>query len=100
MIAGNDFNSFITFINNDLSKTPVNQLFLRINYNYQFKSHPELAEKNALTEQQVKKMVKTAAQHNIEIIPIINSIGIAQFHCVLLHWQVDLNNKYFPEFQL
>jgi len=70
-----NFNNFISFINDDLSKTPVNQLFLRINYNYQFKSHPELAEKNALTEQQVKTMVQTAAKHNIEIIPIINMLG-------------------------
>jgi len=69
------FNSFIDFINDDLSKTAVNQLFLRINYNYQFKSHPELADKNALSEQQVKVLVKTAAKYNIEIIPIINLLG-------------------------
>jgi len=73
--APDKFASFIDFINDDLSKTAVNQLFLRINYNYQFKSHPELAEKNALSEQQVKKLVNTAAKHNIEIIPIINLLG-------------------------
>jgi len=69
------FDSFIDFINEDLSKTAVNQLFLRINYNYQFKSHPELADKNALSEQQVKTLVSTAAKFNIEIIPIINLLG-------------------------
>jgi len=69
------FDDFIKFINEDLSKTAVNQLFLRINYNYQFKSHPELADKKALSEQQVKTLVKTAAKHNIEIIPIINLLG-------------------------
>jgi hypothetical protein len=42
-----NFNCFISFIKEDLSKTPVNQLFLRINYNYQFKSHPELAENSS-----------------------------------------------------
>jgi len=73
--APEKFNSFIKFINNDLSKTAVNQLFLRINYNYQFKSHPELADKNALSQLQVKILVNTAAEHNIEIIPIINLLG-------------------------
>jgi len=68
-------NSFIEFINDDLSKTAVNQLFLRINYNYQFKSHPELADKNALSEPQVKTIVNTAAKYNIEVIPIINLLG-------------------------
>jgi hypothetical protein len=90
-----NFNSFITFINNDLSKTPVNQLFLRINYNYQFKSHPELAEKNALTEQQVKKMVKTAAQHNIEIIPIINMLGHQSWKKDNIHSLL----RVYPEFE-
>ena len=66
---------FLRFIDEDLSKTAVNQLFLRINYNYQFKSHPELADKNALSEQQVKSLVNTAAKYNIEIIPIINLLG-------------------------
>lgn len=69
------FESFIDFINNDLSKTAVNQLYLRINYNYQFKSHPELAGKNALSEQQVNTLVNAAAKYNIEIIPIINLLG-------------------------
>jgi len=69
------FNRFIDFINDDLSKTAVNQLFLRINYNYQFTSYPELADKNALSEQQVKHLVNTATKHNIEIIPIINLLG-------------------------
>jgi len=73
--APDKFASFIDFINDDLSKTAVNQLFLRINYNYQFKSHPELADKNALSEQQVKAIVNTAAKYNIEIIPIINLLG-------------------------
>jgi len=73
--APDKFTSFIDFINDDLSKTAVNQLFLRINYNYQFKSHPELTDKNALSEQQVKLLVNTAAKYNIEVIPIINLLG-------------------------
>jgi hypothetical protein len=93
--APDDFNRFISFINEDLSNTPVNQLFLRINYNYKFKSHPELAEKNALTEQQVKQMVKTAAQYNIEIIPIINMLGHQSWKKDNIHSLL----RVYPEFE-
>jgi hypothetical protein len=90
-----NFNRFISFIKEDLSKTPVNQLFLRINYNYQFKSHPELAEKNALTEQQVKQIVKTAAQYKIEIIPIINMLGHQSWKKDNIHSLL----RVYPEFE-
>lgn len=90
-----NFNHFIDFVNNDLSKTAVNQLFLRINYNYQFKSHPELAEKNALTELQVRTIVKTAAQYNIEIIPIINMLGHQSWKKDIIHSLL----RVYPEFE-
>ena len=90
-----NFNSFITFLDSDLSKTPVNQLFLRINYNYKFKSHPELAEKNALTEQQIKTMVQTAAKYNIEIIPIINMLGHQSWKKDNIHSLL----RVYPEFE-
>ena len=90
-----NFNNFITFLDNDLSKTPVNQLFLRINYNYKFKSHPELAEKNALTEQQIKTMVQTAAKYNIEIIPIINMLGHQSWKKDNIHSLL----RVYPEFE-
>ncbi|MGB1199926.1 MAG: family 20 glycosylhydrolase [Cognaticolwellia aestuarii] len=90
-----NFNHFLNFINNDLSKTSVNQLFLHINYNYQFKSHPELAEKEALTEQHVKKIVKTTSQYNIEIIPIINMLGHQSWKKDNIH---SLLREY-PEFE-
>jgi len=66
---------FISFINDDLAKTSINKLFVRINYGYQFKSYPELAEKGALSEKQVKLIIKAAGQHNIELVPIINLLG-------------------------
>lgn len=90
-----NFNRFMSFIDNDLSKTPVNQLFLRINYNYQFKSHPELAEKNALTEQQIKKIVQAVAKHNIEIIPIINMLGHQSWKKDNIHSLL----RVYPEFE-
>lgn len=70
-----DVDTFIHFIEHDLAKTPVNQLFLRINYNFKFKSHPELADKAALSEAQVKRIVKAANKHGIEVIPLVNLLG-------------------------
>jgi len=66
---------FIKFIEEDLSNTPVNTLFLKINYQYQFKSHPELTDHNALSKKDVKQLVKTCQQHNINLIPLINLLG-------------------------
>lgn len=47
--------SFVTFINNELAPRKVNTLVLRIDFNYQFKSHPELRDTIALSLQDVKK---------------------------------------------
>ena len=49
--------SFVTFINEELAPKKVNTLVLRVDYNYKYKSHPELVDKDALTPQQVKKIV-------------------------------------------
>ena len=66
---------FVKFIEEDLSKTAVNVLFLRINYNYKFTSHPELADKNALSTSDVKNIVKACNVNGITIIPLINLLG-------------------------
>jgi len=63
---------FIKFVKNDLSKTAVNTLFLRVNYNFKFKSHPELADRQALSTKEVKKIVDVCKKHNIDLIPIVN----------------------------
>ncbi|PCI02130.1 MAG: glycoside hydrolase [Flavobacteriaceae bacterium] len=66
---------FIKFIEEDLSNTPVNTLFLKINYQYQFNSHPELVDNNALSKKDVKQIVNTCQQNNINLIPLINLLG-------------------------
>ena len=67
--------SFIVFINKELAPHKINTLILRIDYNYQYKSHPELAEASALSLAQVKKLVNACKQNNIDIIPQINLLG-------------------------
>src|SRR4051812_16477863 len=50
--------SFIRFIHEELAPRKVNTLIIRIDYGYEFKSHPELREQSPLTEKQVKQIVK------------------------------------------
>jgi N-acetyl-beta-hexosaminidase len=67
--------SFLLFINDGLAKNRVNTLILRVDYNYQYKSHPELVGNGALSTEQVKRIVKACRQNNISIIPQINLLG-------------------------
>lgn len=66
---------FVKFINEELAPRDVNTLVLRVDYDYQFKSHPELADENGLTEKDVKKLVTACKQNNIRLIPQINMLG-------------------------
>jgi hypothetical protein len=67
--------SFVTFIEKELAPRKVNTLILRIDYGYQYTSHPELRDNNALTSQQVKQLVNAAKRNNIRIIPQVNLLG-------------------------
>lgn len=49
---------FVNFITNELVPMNVNTLVILIDYKYEYKSHPELVGDNALSKQDVKKIVK------------------------------------------
>ncbi len=66
---------FIKFIAEELAPRKVNTLILRIDYNYQFESQPELRDKSALSKAEVKKLVAVCRQNQIRIIPQINLLG-------------------------
>jgi hypothetical protein len=67
--------SFITFIDSELAPREVNTLVLRVDYKYQFKSHPELIDSGALSQEQVKMLVAACKRNNIHLIPQINLLG-------------------------
>ena len=67
--------SFVTFINQELAPRRINTLILRVDYHYQYKSHPELIDSVALSAADVKKIVNACKQHNIRIVPQINLLG-------------------------
>ena len=71
----NGVDDFVKFINEELASRKVNTLILLIDYNYQFKSHPELRDSIALSKSDVKKIVSACKKNNIEIIPQIDLLG-------------------------
>jgi N-acetyl-beta-hexosaminidase len=70
-----DVDAFTKFIVEELAPRHVNTLILRVDYRYEFKSHPELVDSFALSKSDVKEMVKACKKNNIRIIPQINLLG-------------------------
>ena len=85
--------SFVNFINNELAPRKINTLILRVDFNYQFKSHPELRDAVALSFEDVKKMVAACKKNNIKLVPQINLLGHQS-------WASQTSNllKVYPEF--
>lgn len=71
----NNVDRFIKFINEELPSANINTLILRVDFNYEFESHPELRDSIALSKQQVKQLVAACEQNNIRLIPQINLLG-------------------------
>jgi hypothetical protein len=67
--------SFERFINQELDPRKVNTLILRVDYNYQYESHPELRDSIALSKRDVKKIVNACKKNNIRVIPQVNLLG-------------------------
>ncbi len=86
-------NRFVQFIDQELAPRKVNTLILRIDWNYQFESHPELRDSNALSKEDVKQLVKVAKKNSIRLIPQINLLGHQS-------WAGQIENllKVYPEF--
>lgn len=84
---------FVSFIHEELGPRNINTLVLRVDYNYQFESHPELRDEDALSKNDVKKLVAAGRQHGIKIIPQINLLGHQS-------WAGTIGNllKIYPEF--
>ncbi len=85
--------TFATFVQQELAPRHVNTLILRIDYNYQYESHPELRDAQGLSKDDVKKLVGVCRSHGIRIIPQINLLGHQS-------WASTPNNllRKYPEF--
>ncbi|ACU61406.1 Glycoside hydrolase, family 20, catalytic core [Chitinophaga pinensis DSM 2588] len=67
--------AFIKFIKEELAPRKVNTLVLRIEYNYQYESYPELRDSAALSKADIKKLVQVCRQNGISLIPQLNLLG-------------------------
>ena len=66
---------FCKFIEEELAPAHFNMLILRVDWNYEYESHPELRDPTHLTKADVKKMVDVCKKHNIQLAPQINLLG-------------------------
>ena len=73
--APKDVDAFTKFIVEELAPRKVNTLVLRVDFGYQYKSHPELSDSISLSKADVKKMVDACKKNNIRIIPQVNLLG-------------------------
>jgi hypothetical protein len=74
-----DLDAFIAFIDHELRPRHVNTLILRVEYNYQYETHPELRDGSALSKEDVKKLVAACKSGGIRIIPQLNLLGHQSF---------------------
>lgn len=83
---------FVKFMDEELAPRKVNTLVLRVDYNYQYQSHPELRDSIALSKRDVKKLVASAKRNGIRLIPQVNLLGHQS-------WADDLGNllEAYPE---
>ena len=70
-----DLSRFLKFIDEELGPKGINTLILRIDWNYDFESYPNLSDDKPLTTSDVKKLVQVADKHDIKLIPQINLLG-------------------------
>ncbi len=62
-------------ITKHLPERRLNELILEINYFYEFKSHPEVAESGALSREDCRELAALAKRHRIHLVPMINCLG-------------------------
>ena len=67
--------AFVRFIGEELAPRSVNTLILRVDFNYQYTSRPELGSGSGLSKADVKKLVAVCQTNHIRLIPQINLLG-------------------------
>ena len=66
---------FTQFIDYELAPSGINTLILRVDFNYDYTSRPELRDENPLTLKDVKSIVSVCKKNNINLIPQVNLLG-------------------------
>ncbi|MFC1636267.1 family 20 glycosylhydrolase [Planctomycetota bacterium] len=58
-----------------LSEMGINVIVGEINYGYEYKSHPELRQRNAASAGQIKRLLEECRKHGIRLIPQFQCLG-------------------------
>jgi hypothetical protein len=66
---------FLRFVDEELAPRSVNTLILRVDFRYQYASHPELRDPNGLSKDDVARIVAACRRGKIRVIPQINLLG-------------------------
>jgi hypothetical protein len=67
--------AFVAFIEKELAPRQVNLLILRVDFGYEYTSHPELRANQALSRDDVNKLVAVCKAKAIRLVPQINLLG-------------------------
>jgi hypothetical protein len=88
-----EVDAFVKFIDEELAPKGVNTLILRVDFNFMYKSHPELVGNNPLTDQDISKLVQVCRKNRIRLIPQINLFGHQS-------WSITVGKllEVYPEF--
>jgi hypothetical protein len=88
-----DLARFLKFIDEELAPRKVNILILRVDYNYQYETHPELRDSIALSKTDIQKLVAVCKKNKIKLIPQVNLLGHQS-------WAGKIGNllKAYPQF--
>ena len=91
--GSNSLNQFIAFVHDELAPRHVNTLILRVDYRYQYESHPELRSADAFSREAVTRLLTACQTNHIRIIPHINLLGHQS-------WAGSVGNllRHYPEF--
>ncbi|EDY81280.1 hypothetical protein VDG1235_898 [Verrucomicrobiia bacterium DG1235] len=81
--SSDQLDRFIEFVDTELAPRGLNLLVLRVDYNFDYQSHPELKRPNPLSLAQVKSLVAMGQRNGIELIPQINLLGHQSWHSSL-----------------
>ncbi|HNX79743.1 MAG TPA: family 20 glycosylhydrolase [Prolixibacteraceae bacterium] len=73
--AREDVDEFIAMIEKELAPAGLNTLILRVDWGYEYSSHPELVGEHPLQKKDIRKLVKCCQEHAIRLIPQINLLG-------------------------